>query len=262
MLRFFVLCVVAACPCVWAQDANQPAPTKAPAEMTSDKTDAILKHIEQTDPQRAATLRELRKSDPTRFKEEMREYGREQLISKMDDGVQPKHHFGEVRERLEQRHNEFIAWLEKNHPVEATHLAQLKDKNPDQYMQQLKPVMDKYGRIAVADKENPALATVLRQDLDAKQEIAKVVEQIRLATDDAQKKTLNQQLQTLVAKRFDLIMQQKELRFQELNKRLENLKQEVAKQETDLQKFKGRKDQEVNKRVNELLSQSEEFKWD
>ena len=36
----------------------------------------------------------------------------------------------------------------------------------------------------------------------------------------------------------------------------------MSEQETDLEKLKGRKDDEVKKRVQELVSQPMELKWD
>jgi hypothetical protein len=235
----------------WAAEANQPAkPAPVIKEVPEARINAVLDRISQHDPNRAEKLRELRKSDPEAFAQEMKKGG----------WFPPKR--GEVKERLEQMHNEYMKWLEKNYPKEAANLVQAKEKNPDQYFHLLKENFEKYGKIARADKENPELAKVLREDLKVKAEITKVVEDLKSASDESQKSTLNANLKDLVAKRFDLILQQKQLHYQELNKRIERLKTELKKQETELEKYKAKKDQEVTKRVNELLNQNESFDWE
>ena len=88
-----------------------------------------------------------------------------------------------------------------------------------------------------------------------------MLEQIRATTDESQKKKLTEELQNLVSKRFDVIVAQKQLRYQELNKRLEEMKKEVQKQQTDLDKLKGQKNEEVKKRVDGLINKTEEINW-
>jgi hypothetical protein len=167
----------------------------------------------------------------------------------------------DVRERLAERHDEYIKWLEKSYPDEAKALAQTKEANPELYLKRLKESFDKYGRLAHAEKNNPEMAKLLREDIEIKSQEQKLLAQIRAAADESQKKKLTEELQTLVGKRFDVIVAQKQLRYQELNKRLEEMKKEVQKQQTDLDKLKGQKNEEVKKRVDGLINKTEEINW-
>lgn len=167
----------------------------------------------------------------------------------------------EIRERLAERHDEYIKWLEKSYPDEAKALAQTKEANPELYLKRLKESFDKYGRLAHAEKNNPEMAKLLKEDIEIKSQEQKILAQIRAAADESQKKKLTAELQTLVGKRFDVIVAQKQLRYQELNKRIEEMKKEVQKQQTDLDKLKGQKNEEVKKRVDGLINKTEEINW-
>ena len=169
---------------------------------------------------------------------------------------------GEMRERLAERHDEYIKWLEKNYPQEATELAAAKAKSPEVYFKRLQESFEKYGRLAHADKTNPELAKALREDMALKSQIEKTLTQLHSATDENQKKQLTAELQKLVSRRFDLIVLQKQIRYQELNKRIEDLKKEVQKQQTDLDSLKSKKDEEVKKRIDELMSNTAKINWD
>jgi hypothetical protein len=167
----------------------------------------------------------------------------------------------DIRERLADRHDEYIKWLEKSYPDEAKALSQAKETNPELYLKRLKESFDKYGRLAHAEKSNPEMAKLLKEDIEIKAQEQKILEQLRAATDENQKKKLTAELQTLVNKRFDVIVTQKQLRYQELNKRLEEMKKEVQKQQADLDKLKGKKDEEVKKRLDSLINKTEEINW-
>jgi hypothetical protein len=169
---------------------------------------------------------------------------------------------GDFRERLAQRHEEYIKWLEKNYPDEAKELAQLKQENPDRYLERLNESFEKYGRLARADKNNPELAKLIRQDIELKAQIEQKLEQIRQSANDKEKQKFTDELQQLISKRFDNIVAQKQIRYQELNKRLENLKKEITKQEFELEKLKGKKNEEVKKRVDELVNEKDQIHWD
>jgi hypothetical protein len=169
---------------------------------------------------------------------------------------------GEIRERFAQRHEEYMKWLEKNYPDDAKELMLAKEQNPDRYFRLLKESYDKYGRLAHADRTNPELARLIREDIELKLQTEKKLGQVRAATDENQKNQFTAELQQLVSKRFDNIVAQKQIRYQELNKKIEELKKEVTKQEADLDKLKAKKDEEVKKRIDELLNQTEEIKWD
>lgn len=169
---------------------------------------------------------------------------------------------GEIRERFAQRHEEYIKWLEKNYPDDAKELAQIKKDDPELYLRRLKESLDKYGKLAYAEKTNPELAKILRQDVALKTQEENLLGQIRAATDEKQKQKLTDELRQLESKRFDLIVATRQIKYQELNKKLEGIKKELQKQQTDLDNLKSHKNEELKKRLDDLINQTEEINWD
>ena len=169
---------------------------------------------------------------------------------------------GQVRDSMTERHDEYMNWLEKNYPDEAAELALLKKENPDRYLKRLAESFEKYGRLAHADKRHPERAKLMRLDLELKSQEEKLVSDIRAASDKQQKAALTEQLSQLESKRFDNIVAQKQLKFQELNKRLDELNKEIKTKEAELGTIKTRKDEEVKKRINDLINQTEKVDWD
>jgi hypothetical protein len=72
------------------------------------------------------------------------------------------------------------------------------------------------------------------------------------------------ELQEVVSDRFDLIVRQKELEYERLLRRLEELKKEVEKNKAEITKWKDPKvkDENVKKRIEDLLKGLLKFKWD
>ena len=112
------------------------------------------------------------------------------------------------------------------------------------------------------DQTNPALAEVLKKDLALKQKRNDLLEQIKGTTDEAKKKELTNQLKTVVGDSFDLIVQKKQLKYEELKQKLEELQQNVKKSQSELESIKSKKTEQVEQRLKELLSQSEKIDWD
>jgi hypothetical protein len=167
-----------------------------------------------------------------------------------------------IREHMQTRENELIAWLEKNEPAKAKELTALKEKDRPAYMRRMMLEMKNYRQIMETEQSNPALAEVLKKDLALKQKRNELLEQIKGTTDEAKKKELTNQLKTVVGDSFDLVVQKKQLKYEELKKRLEELQQNVKKSQAELESIKSKKTEQVEQRLKELLSQSEKIDWD
>ena len=251
----------------------------------------VIDRIAERDPEKAEELRKLKQDDPEKFREEMRNMWRERMEERRGEGMEMRpgegmgpegmdrmesrpeqekgqgmrdkmHRRMDVRENLEERHNEYIKFLEQNYPQEAAELAIAKDKQPELYMQKLRESLEKYGKIARASKDNPELAAVLKEDVTLKEQSAAILKDLKAATDENKKKELTEKLRDTASKRFDLIVKQKELRYQDMNKKLAELEKQIKTQQSELEKLKAKKEQEVNNRVNELVSQNEKMQWD
>jgi flagellar motor protein MotB len=122
--------------------------------------------------------------------------------------------------------------------------------------------LKKYRRIFEAEKENPELAKVLKEDLELKEKRNKLLRRIRASTNDAEKKRLTKELEEVVSSRFDLIVKRKQIEYEQLSKKLEKLKEQVKRSEAEVEKWENVKDKEVKQRLEELISRAEKFNWE
>ena len=230
----------------------------------------VLEKIKKEDPNEAAKLENLRKEDPKAFRMEFRKYMQEHGHG--PEGFEPNKPRGDeppmgmmgrekMREHMQARDNELMTWLQKNDPNKAKELSALKEKDPPAYMRRMMFEMKNYRQIIETEQTNPALAEVLKKDLALKQKRNDLLDQIKGTTDEAKKKELTNQLKTVIGDRFDLIVQKKQLRYEELKKKLEELQQNVKKSQTELESIKTKKAEQVEQHMKELLSQSEKIDW-
>jgi hypothetical protein len=234
----------------------------------------ILEQIKLQDPNKAAKLEKLRIENPMLFRLEMRRYShpRQEEFDGPDSNLphrgpgmdQPMDLMGreKIREHMMAKENEMMTWLEKNEPAKAKELAALKEKDPGAYTRRMMFEMKNYRQIIETEQTNPALAEVLKKELALKQKRNGLLDQIKGTTDEAKKKELTAQLKTVVGDNFDLIVQKKQLRYEELKKKLEELQQNVKKSQTELETIKSQKDKQVDQRLKDLLSNSEKIDWD
>jgi hypothetical protein len=255
------------------QEVNRPIPWSEPDFFSPERVERMLERIRRVDPQAADRLQKLYNEDPDAFREGSKEYMRshwQELFPERrppgpEEGQGPEHRGGpEWRERMQEmqkKNEEYLKWLKENYPAEANELEQIRQENPGLYMRRLMQSARKYGPVAAAAKNNPALAEVLKQDIELKDQRDQILRKLQSAKPE-DKDALTAQLKDIVSKRFDLIIQRRQLQQQELLKRLEDLKKQVKDSEKEVEQWKASKDKEVDARVKELLSQTEKFHWD
>jgi predicted ArsR family transcriptional regulator len=255
-------------------------------EPTPEQIDHILAELKEKNPQKADELAQLRENNPEAFKVEMRNIMREQFMTRMHeqrgeqgrpfDNVQGRRQQqGQMpqmqgpgpdfmREKIQERTEEFMKCLRENYPDEAAKLEQLKNDNPEQYMRAMMLSGKKYGQICQAAKDDPNLAKVLKQQMELKGKRAELLKQIRTTTDEKEKKTLTTELEQIVGQQFDLIVKRKQMAYEDLAKKLADLQKEVDQKKTEVEKWKSKdyKNQKVKERVTELLNEKEKFEWD
>jgi hypothetical protein len=158
--------------------------------------------------------------------------------------------------------DKYLDWLKENYAEEAEKLAELSGKDMDLYSRQLGLSFKKYGRIAEAAIENPQLAEVLKKDLALRQQQEKLLGEIETAG-DKEKVELVKDLKEVINNRFDVIVERKQMEYEELLKRLERLKSEVEQRKAKMEKWKDAKfkDESVKARLEELLGKSDKFTW-
>lgn len=224
-------------------------------ELTDERIEDILKGLKERDPGKAAELAELREKDPEKFKAEIRKVMRE--------------HFGKmVREGMEtrrlKRDAEYLEWLGKNYPKEAEKLAELKEKDPELYITKFNLSLAKYGYIFDAWRQNPELAEVLKEDLELRKKRDELLRKIKAATSEKQKKELTAQLEEVVGSRFDLIVRRKQIAYERLLKRLEELNRQVKESRDEIVEWQDEKFKAENarKRTQDLVGGIVKFNWD
>ncbi len=255
---------------------EEPFPWQGPGfGMGPEQIERMLERIRETDPQAADRLTELHEDDPEAFREEIREYIRTHQRDMFGDeqrevpgpreGKGPRELGGRPwRERMKEmqkKHEEYLSWLKENYPEEANELEQVRQKNPRLYILRLGQSGRKYGPVAEAAKDNPELAAVLKEDIELKDQRGEILEKLASAKPE-EKDALTAQLKEIVSKRFDLIVQRKQLQHKKLLQRLEDLKKQVESSEAEVEKWKASKDEKVETRLKELLERSEKFHWD
>lgn len=273
---------------IWAEDK----PRQKRFELTEERIERRMNRLKESDPEKAKELETLRAKDPEKFKAELRKVMRERFGKRMKErmgrreragvcppaapGMMPPGGPGGPRGfgghdrgrggpmKMHERHGEYLDWLEKNYPEEAKELADLEGKNPELYGRRVGLGLRKHRRIFEAAKDNPELAEALKENFKLTRQQHQLVKKIKAATDEAEKKKLAEELTTVVDKKFDLIVKRKQLAYEHMLKRLEELKEEVKKSEAQVDKWKDStfKSESVKARVEELISGEQEFSWD
>ena len=183
------------------------------------------------------------------------------------------HELGERGERgprgpemgmMQQHYDEYIKWLEKNYPQKAEELKGLKDKNPRLYRRQVGYGMRKHRKIIEAEKESPELAKVLTESMELDGQRNKLIKKLRSTEDEAEKKEITGELEKVLGSKFDLTLKRKEIELGLLQKRLEELKKELKTNQENIGKWKDPefKQQQIKERLERLISDKEEFRWE
>lgn len=277
----------------WAEELARPEP-----QLPDERIDQFLEQIRIQDPAKAEQLEKLRKENPEEFRKQIRaEFNtrfrqmRQQFErggrdrDRRPEGAPPEEMGGRGqgpggpdrsgpgqpggqpgygtpwKDRIERMHNEFIAWLEKNYPVQAVEIKELREKKPEEYIGKMAELMRRYGPIIEAERNNPRLAAILKEDMENQRLTDELLKQIRRARGQDKEK-LVAELSPLISRRFDLIMAKMQMQYDDMRRRLEELQKEVKNREGELDKLKNNKDAAVDERVKKLLSESEKVKWD
>jgi hypothetical protein len=300
MKKIFLLTLVAVFFCtVWAAEPQKPATSPAGDDpfweeeyadnfpkISEERTNQFLEQLRKENPARADELEKLRKEKPDEFRTQIQVEFMKQMRQQWNrperpQGSQPgpggpqgptppgrpEQKPGQPqpgdrwRERMEKMHNDFIAWLEKNYPEQAEAIKPLREKQPEEYMAKTMDLMRKYEPIMRAEKNNPKLAQAMKDDLELQKQRDALLKEIRTAKDKEREKLIAE-LKDNVARRFDVIMTKKQLQYDDLKKRLEELQKEVKTREGELEKLKTTKDKAVSEHLNELVGQAEKVQWD
>jgi len=224
-------------------------------ELTDEEIDRVMKGLKESNPAKAKELEKLRETEPEKFIDELRKHGRDE--------------FGKIiRERIEKwrstRREEFLEWLAKVAPKEKRELDKLKGKDPNLYTNKYELTWRKYGRIFEESKRNSELADILLEDLKLQKRRDELLKKINATKSEKEEKKLVAELEEVVAGRFDLIVRRKQIAYERLLKWLEELQKQIRKSRGDIAEWRDDKSKiaEVKKRIQDLLGETPDFRWD
>jgi len=227
-----------------------PGPGAGHRRFTEEDIDRFLKEMKESNPEKAKKLATLREKDPEKFREELRKSVREQFAKRVESW----------RSRWR---GEFLQWLGNTVPKQARDLSKLKDKDSDLYVKKYELVRRKYWRIFEEGRRNPELAEVLKADLELKERQEMLLKKIKDAGNENEKKQLMSQLEEVVGNKYDLLIRRKQIEYELLLKRLEELQKALRESRDEIFKWKDEKikAQNVKVRIKELTEQSRRFPW-
>ncbi len=240
---------------IWRDEPRESRRSWWERGLTDDAIDRIMKGLAQRDPTKARELTRLREKDPEKFKAELREAGRPELEQMVRDRWEA---------RRQKRNADFLEWLKANYPQEAQTLSRLKEGDPQVYIKNFDHLMNQYGHIFDAENSNPELGAVLKEDLRLKRRGDDLCRQLRRERSETKKQQLGAELQEVVALRYDLIVRRKEIAYEQLLRRLDELQKQVHESKDDIANYKDPrvKQENVRQRVEALTENKVRFKWD
>jgi len=264
--------VVAILPChaaqnddksIWTEgDDRGPRPGFGPGrgpgrerfELTDEEIDRIMEGLKKRSPEKAKELADLRKKDPDKFREELGRHAREEFRKVVGERIEKSQ---------AERRAKFLEWLAMKVPEEAEELAKLKERNPDLYGQKYELVWKKYGRIYNESRRNPELEKVLIEDLRLQKSRDQLLGKIHATTSQREKGKLTEELEDVIGRRYDLIVRRKQIAYEWLLKRLDELQNRVKESKAEIRRAQDAKvkAENIKKRTQELLEEKKGFNW-
>ena len=217
---------------------------------SEEEINHFLEELKESDTAKAKELSNLREKDPEKFREELRKSVREQFSKRIESW----------RSRWRA---EFLEWLQKAIPKVARDLAKLKDTDPDLYAKKYEIIREKYRRIFEEGRRNPELAEVLMAELELDERQEVLVNKIKATKSERAKMQLMSQLEEVLSNKYDLIIRRKQIAYERLLKRLDELQKELTESRKliDTSRDEKIKAQNIKERIKELTEQSRKFRW-
>jgi hypothetical protein len=220
-------------------------------ELTNDQIDDVLKELTKRDPNTAKKLNDLRQKDPNEFKNELRRNAWQEISRVIINGLR------------ERQREEFLNWLGNYVPKEAESLTQLKETDPTLYTQKYDLIWGKYRLIYDRARRSPELAPVLIEDMQLNERENELLKNISATKNEQEKTELTAQLEKVEAYKYDLIVRRKQIEYEDLLKRLQDLQNDIKASLADINIWKGEefKAEKVKERVEELTSNKPKWDW-
>jgi hypothetical protein len=221
-------------------------------ELSDEEINRILDDFKKRNPEKAKELADLRKKNPEKFREELRRHASEELDKLFEE---------RMRKWRQQRQAAFLEWLEKNVPDETRELTRLKNADPNVYNKKYDLVRRRYFRIFDESRRNPEWADVLLEDVKLQKRQDELVAKIKSTRHKAQEERFTAELEEVVGLRYDVILRRRQMAYEWLLKRIEDLRSRLRESRNDIIKYQDPKTKEENvkQRVKDLLEEKKDF---
>lgn len=227
------------------------------SRLTEKQVTQAMNQLRKTNPEKAEQLEQLKNTDLEAFVKAIREHVLAEKADASKDKKQPR---AKWKEKLRQRHERFLAWYKEHYPEAYDDLSELKNTNPDLFVQKVIDLLKIYDPIQKTEKSNPKLAKAMKKNLELQQERDAVLLQIQISSGSEQAKLI-EELKTIISKRFDTIVLEKQLLQESMKKRLEALARKIETRNAALDNLIKTKDQSVETRLKELVERTEKVNW-
>jgi len=239
---------------IWQEVSFEPDKN---VKLTDKQIEKILQDIKQSDPEKAQKLEKLKETNPKAFIKAIQDEIQKQVEAEKQTQPEPDARW---KKQLEEKHEEFLKWYNKNYPQEHQELIQIQKSDPEKFAQKMIELMQIYNRIQWMEKRNPKLAGAMKKNLELQKKRDTLLLQIRISPEDEQAKLI-EELKVVVSERFDTIVQEKQIQFEWLGKRLKELNERLQSRAEELDTLKKTKNQSVQARLNELIERTENINW-
>ncbi len=255
-------------------DSNQPVVNDQSEKNRLQKAyDQVMQMIREQNPEKGKELQKLRKEKDFIFENKLRQAVRstfapektveileflneQKQLKRLEQGLP-------IGSRMRRLYYDLIKWLEDNYPQEASRLKQIQDKDKKLFVQNMTTAIKKYRDIMETERTNPQLADLMKKELQFNEKIFQLQQKIENSKDEAKKKELIDELKNVLGKKYDVLIAKKQLAYDSLKIRLENLKKQLERSEEKIKNWKSAETKELNikQRLEEILNNDHEFTW-
>ena len=141
----------------------------------------------------------------------------------------------------------------------------MKETSPDHYGKKFELIWRKYRYIFEENRRNPESAGILLEDVKLKDRRDELIHKIKTTKSRKDREKLIAQLEEVIGLRYDVILRRKQMVYERLLKRLEDLRNQIRESRADIIKYQDpqTKEAKIKQRAKELLEEKKKkFPWD
>ena len=215
--------------------------------------DWLMAEIKKKDPNKAKELEVIRQKEPTKFIERLKTVATEEFKTIWDEGMESYGRGrggpgggrggdgrggGDDRRRSSQRDEGILKLVQENFPEDFNSFKSV-DPNTDSRLSErmMDNLRRRFGPLYDRIQDNPKLKDVLIQEFRLTREQWTIVFKIQEAKTENEKTKLRPDLEKVVSQLYDVKVKIKEIEFERLIARLEELKKMIEENKSDLGKW-------------------------